>query len=91
MNSQKQKNILLVEDDPIVAVSESRKLEECGYNVIHVPQGKKAIETVNNNPAIDLILMDINLGNNLDGAEIAKTILKDHDIPLLFLLVSSSQ
>jgi PAS domain S-box-containing protein len=60
-------------------------LEECGYKVIHVPQGNKAIKTVNNNPAIDLILMDINLGNNLDGAEIAKTILQDHDIPLLFL------
>jgi len=29
--------------------------------------------------------MDINLGNNLDGTEIVKIILKDHDIPLLFL------
>jgi PAS domain S-box-containing protein len=85
MNSQKQKTILLVEDDPIVAVSETNKLEECGYNVIHVQKGNKAIETVNNNPAIDLILMDINLGDNIDGAEIAKTILKDHDIPLIFL------
>ena len=85
MNSQKQKTILLVEDDPIVALSGSKKLEKCGYNVIQVTKGNKAIETINNNPAIDLILMDIDLGNNLDGAEIAKRILKDHDIPLLFL------
>src|ERR1035437_1377459 len=84
--NKNQKTILLVEDDPIVAVSESMKLEDCRYNVIHVPNGHKAIEVVNNNkPAIDLILMDINLGNNLDGTETAKTILKNHDIPLLFL------
>ena len=84
--NKNQKTILLVEDDPIVAVSESMKLEDCSYNVIHVPNGHKAIEVVNNNkPAIDLILMDINLGNNLDGAETAKTILKNHDVPLLFL------
>jgi PAS domain S-box-containing protein len=84
--NKNQKTILLVEDDPIVAVSESMKLEDCRYNVIHVQNGHKAIEVVNSNkPAIDLILMDINLGNNLDGTETAKTILKNHDIPLLFL------
>ena len=85
MNSQKQKTILLVDDDPIVAISESMKLEDCGYNVIYVPNGNKGIESVNNNHPIDLILMDINLGKNLDGAQTAKKILKDHDIPLLFL------
>jgi PAS domain S-box-containing protein len=84
--NKNQKTILLVEDDPIVAVSESMKLEDSRYNVIHVQNGHKAIEVVNSNkPAIDLILMDINLGNNLDGTETAKTILKNHDIPLLFL------
>jgi CheY-like chemotaxis protein len=59
MNINEQKTILLVEDDPIIATSESRKLEECGYNVIHVMEGKKAIEAVNKNPTFDLILMDI--------------------------------
>ena len=39
MNSKKQKAILLVEDDPIMAMSETMKLEDCGYNVIHVLNG----------------------------------------------------
>ena len=51
----------------------------------HVLTGQKAIEVVNDNKnEIDLILMDINLGEGMDGTETAKIILKDHDIPLLF-------
>jgi PAS domain S-box-containing protein len=86
MTGQKQMSVLLVEDDPIMAMSETVNLENYGYNVVHVPNGHKAIEAViDNNPVIDLILMDINLSNNLDGTEVAKIILKEHDIPILFL------
>ncbi|MDR3667010.1 MAG: PAS domain S-box protein [Ignavibacteriaceae bacterium] len=86
INDNDKKVILLVEDEALIAMTESMELKKYGYNVIHVLNGHKAIEAVNNtNTTIDIILMDINLGNNLDGTEIAKIILKDHDIPLLFL------
>jgi PAS domain S-box-containing protein len=86
MGVKEKKVILLVEDEAIVAMTESMELKNYGYDVIQVLNGHKAIEVVNNtSTTIDLILMDINLGNNLDGTEIAKIILKDHDIPLLFL------
>ena len=83
---KEQKTILLVEDDAIAAFAQSMKLQDYGYNVVQALNGHKAIEAViDNNPVIDLILMDINLGNNLDGNDVAKIILNDHDIPLLFL------
>src|ERR1035437_10340628 len=86
MNVEEQKTILLVEDDAVISMQETRELKDHGYNVIPALNSHKAIEAVRHNkPAIDLILMDINLGNNLDGAEVAKSILKNHDIPLLFL------
>jgi PAS domain S-box-containing protein len=86
MDDKEKKVILLVEDEAIIAMTESMELKNYGYDVIHVLSGHKAIEAVNNTTnIIDLILMDINLGNNLDGTEIAKIILKNHDIPLLFL------
>jgi PAS domain S-box-containing protein len=86
MKIKEQKTILLVEDDAVISMQESRELKDHGYNVIPAHNSYKAIEAVNfNDPAIDLILMDINLGNNLDGTEVAKSILKNHDIPLLFL------
>jgi signal transduction histidine kinase len=85
MITKEQKTILLVEDEVIIAMTDSEKLKEYGYNVIHALTGQKAIEAINNNKtSIDLILMDINLGEEKDGAEIAKIILKDHDIPILF-------
>jgi PAS domain S-box-containing protein len=83
---KEQKTLLLVEDDAIASMSQAMKLEDYGYNVIQVLNGHKAIEAVkDNNPVIDLILMDIDLGNKMDGTEVAKIILKDHDIPILFL------
>ncbi|MEJ2618242.1 MAG: response regulator, partial [Ignavibacteriaceae bacterium] len=86
MDIKGQKTILLVEDETIIAMNDSTKLKEYGYNVIHVLTGQKAVETVNDNKnEIDLILMDINLGGGIDGTEAAKIILEEHDIPLLFL------
>ena len=85
MNNKEQKTILLVDDEVTVALKDAMQLTNYGYNVITAYNGKKAIEVVNSNsPPIDLILMDINLTEEMDGTEAAKIILKDHDIPLLF-------
>ena len=85
MINKEQKTILLVEDDALIAWSESTRLKEYGYNVIYVLDGQKAIEIVRDNKTIiDLILMDINLEEKLDGTETAKTILKESNIPIIF-------
>jgi PAS domain S-box-containing protein len=85
MNISKQKTILLVEDEPILALTDSKNLIEYGYKVIHAKTGQKAIDAADNiHDPIDLILMDINLGEKLDGTEIAKIILSKHEIPILF-------
>jgi PAS domain S-box-containing protein len=80
------KTILLVEDEPLLAMMETRWLSRAGYSVIHVSTGEDAISHVfNPENKIDLILMDINLGSGIDGTEAAQGILKRNDIPLLFL------
>lgn len=80
-----KKTILLVEDEIIIAMSEKMELEKYGYVVKMVNNGQKAIEAVNTSSEIDLILMDINLGNGIDGTEAAEIILRDHDIPIVFV------
>jgi len=81
-----QKTILLVEDDAIIALSEMRQLKDYGYTVIVAHNGEKAIEKVKSDPnSIDLVLMDIDLGNGIDGTQAAGEILRDNDIPILFL------
>lgn len=85
MNNVKQKTILLVEDEFIIALMEKKQLESKGYKVIHVGSGEEAIEKAFNNPEIDLILMDINLSTEMDGTQAAEIILKDKHIPIVFL------
>ena len=85
MSSPAKKTILLVEDQGSVAAVEKKSLEGCGYEVILARSGERAIEIMEGENVVDLILMDIDLGAGIDGTEAARVILKDHDIPLLFV------
>jgi PAS domain S-box-containing protein len=77
--------LLLVEDEAIVALGEKRILERNGFEVLTAHSGEKAISLVAENPDIDLILMDIDLGEGIDGPEAAQRIRAAHDIPIVFL------
>jgi len=79
-----KKQILLVEDERMIALVESNMLKKHGCDVVLAKNGDEAFKAVKSE-AIDLILMDIDLGNNaMDGTQAAQTILKDHDIPIVF-------
>jgi len=80
-----KKTLLLVEDEAILALSQKMALENYGYSVLIAANGGQAIEKVHSCPEIDLVLMDINLGAGIDGTEAAEIILRDHDIPILFV------
>ncbi len=80
------KTLLLVEDDTIVSLLETQQLRKEGYNIINARSGEAAVSLVQENAGtIDLILMDIDLGEGMDGTEAAKFILDEHDIPVVFL------
>ena len=86
MNEVTDKTILLVEDEIFIATMEIQQLEKIGYHLIHADGGLRAIEILKElQGKIGLILMDIDLGEEKDGTEIAAEILKDYDIPILFL------
>ena len=91
MNELDKKTILLVEDEVFTAMDEAQSLEKCGYKVITTNTGEKAIEIVETNPGINLILMDIDLGSGIDGTEAADIILKGKDIPIVFLSSHTEQ
>ncbi len=81
-----QKTILLVEDESIIAMSEMAILKKSGYSVIHAIDGPQAIEKAcSPDTAVDLILMDIDLGSGMDGTEAAKEILQHRNVPVVFL------
>jgi PAS domain S-box-containing protein len=80
------KKLLLVEDDAVTAVSETRLLEKAGYGVIHALNGENAVAYIESSPdEVDLVLLDIDLGKGMDGIEAARRILEIRDIPIVFL------
>ncbi|MDZ7793232.1 MAG: PAS domain S-box protein [Spirochaetia bacterium] len=79
------KKILLVEDEALIAMNEAQMLKKHGYEVVTVYNGENAIEAVEQDPEISLILMDIDLGKGMDGTEAAEKILNKKDIPIVFL------
>ncbi len=81
-----QNNILLVEDEAIIALNQQKQLEKRGYLVTHAINGKKAVEIAKSpKHEIDLILMDINLGKGIDGTQAAERIQEFKEIPVVFL------
>ena len=69
----------------ILPESKQTSLKNFGYNVVLVNTAEKAIEVFQGQSEIDLVLMDIDLGEGMDGTQAAEIILKKRDIPILFL------
>ncbi|MBU7046575.1 MAG: PAS domain S-box protein [Theionarchaea archaeon] len=81
--------ILIVEDERIVAEDIKERLKNLGYTSSVAPSGEKALqETGKTSP--DLVLMDIVLGGTIDGIEAAQ-ILHSLDIPVIFLTAHADE
>jgi len=77
--------IMIVEDERIVALDLKTALEYLGYSVVKIAStGKDAIEHAERLKP-DLILMDINLQDEIDGTEAALRIREKLKIPVIFL------
>lgn len=85
MNTQNKKTILLAEDELLIAMDEKALLEDNGYTVIAAHSGEDTVRLAAENSAISLVLMDIDLGDGMDGTEAARRILEIRDIPIVFL------
>ena len=83
--AERKRTILLVEDERIIALSETVMLEHHGYRVVTCATGEQAVELAINDPEIDLVLMDINLGPGIDGTQAAEMILAERELPVVFL------
>lgn len=77
-------NVLIVEDNGILAIELQRKLQGWGYNVPKIAlSGKEAVKRANEKDT-DLVIMDISLKGELDGITAAKEIESKSEIPILF-------
>ena len=76
--------LLVVDDEKLIRDVIKEYAENEGYTVIEAVDGKNAIEMVEKNPNIDLIIMDIMMPR-LDGCSACKEIFKIKKYPTIML------
>jgi DNA-binding NarL/FixJ family response regulator len=78
-------NLLIVEDEALVASYIQDVLEESGFRIAGVASsGAEAISLASEMP-VDLALVDIKLAGPMDGIEVARLLRERHGVPSIFL------
>lgn len=78
-------NILIVEDESLVAMEVSSALKKEGYTIVGtVGSAEEVFKSFGSNIP-DLILMDINIDGTMNGIELSRRIKKTYNIPIIFL------
>lgn len=87
----KDKDVLIVEDDMIISMVLERMIMKLNHNVIDkVITGQGAIDsTFEYNP--DLILMDIQLKDDIDGITAMQRIREESDVHVIYITGNSDQ
>jgi PAS domain S-box-containing protein len=84
-NPKGNHQILIVEDEKIIAKDLELRLIQMNYDVVAcVSTGREALSLIKNQP-IDLILMDIMIDGDIDGIETAELIHQERDVPIIYL------
>ncbi|QKF82423.1 response regulator [Halarcobacter ebronensis] len=85
-----KKNILIVEDEMIIALDIKNTLKKNNFNVIGISNSHKQTivkinDSLNSRIDVDLILMDINISGPTDGIQSCNIIYQKYKIPIIFL------
>jgi two-component system, response regulator PdtaR len=87
----KSLNILIVEDEALIAWDLKNKLSKVGYHIVGTfNNGKEALAAFQQHE-IDLVLLDIHIIGTMDGIDVAVAIRQISDIPLIFLTAMSDR
>lgn len=80
------KVVLIVEDDVIVSMGVAKSLSARGFEIISTRTRAAAMDAFK--AGVDLVVMDIDLGEEADGIDLAREMLSIRRIPVLFHSVS---
>ena len=76
--------ILVVDDDMNIREVISEYLIDSGYNVVQCKNGLEALEIVNSNKELELIILDVMMPK-MDGIECLNKIRQNNNIPIIML------
>lgn len=77
--------VLIVEDEPLIAMDIAATLEELGYAVSGFARTQAEALAHIASLAPDLVTLDVNLGRGREGLAIASQVRADGGLPILFV------
>lgn len=78
-------SVLVIEDEPIIAMDVRQLVEGCGHHVVGVAQSEEEAVEMARRLEPGLILADVNLGPGGDGISAVGAILRERYIPVIFV------
>jgi len=78
-------NILIIEDEPIIAIDIEELVQSCGHRVAGIAASETEAIAIAAAQEPGLILADINLGRGGDGARAVKAIRAERKVPVIFV------
>ncbi|MEA2091240.1 MAG: response regulator, partial [Campylobacterota bacterium] len=78
-------NVLIVEDESIVALEISSYVNDLGYIVVKCVSNSQSALDVINSSTVDLVLMDVKIKGDVDGISCASSIKEISDIPIIYI------
>jgi DNA-binding response OmpR family regulator len=81
-------NILVVEDEPVVAMDIEGILESAGARIFYASGTQQALDIARRQP-VDLALLDLRLQFGDSGLALAELLLEHHSIPSIFVTANA--
>ena len=82
---ERQKSVLVVEDEALIALDISQRLRRLGYKVCGEADTFEDALAMFRETTPDLVLLDISIRGSIDGIETARAICRERDVPVVFL------
>jgi CheY-like chemotaxis protein/DNA-directed RNA polymerase specialized sigma24 family protein len=85
LRSQRATRILIIEDEPIIALDLAHTVERGGHTVVGFASTHKEAVALAREHQPELILADIQLADDSSGLEAVREILGEADVPVIFI------
>lgn len=80
-----QINILIVEDEQLIALELAAGLERDGYRVAGIADTFEEARAIFSREVVDIVLMDIHIRGRLDGVDTAAELMRLRAVPIVYL------